>query len=106
MTTIYDFIADPFKAVRAGYRPTYMTCVSAVSHRWFDSARVMFEEYGKFRKILDMTLRSILKQMLFCFCVTLGVLTFPIGIWFWGWIQYLNVQHAIRADERIDALHR
>lgn len=55
---------------------------------------------------MDMTLRRILKQMLFCFCVTLGVLTFPIGIWFWGWIQYLNLQHVIRADERIDALHR
>lgn len=28
---IYDFIDNPFKAVRAGYRPSYLTCVSAIS---------------------------------------------------------------------------
>jgi hypothetical protein len=32
---IYDFIDNPFKAVRAGYRPSYLTCVSAISGHWW-----------------------------------------------------------------------
>lgn len=32
---IYDFIDNPFKAVKAGYRPSYLTCVSAVSNNWW-----------------------------------------------------------------------
>lgn len=106
MTTIYDFIADPVKAVRAGYRPTYMTCVSAVSHKWLLFAKLAFESCAEFRNILDMTLKEIFATFLHSVFRILATLTFPIGMWFWGWIQYRNVQYAIRAYERIDALHR
>ena len=106
MTTIYDFIADPFKAVRAGYRPTYMTCVSAVANRGSDFVKHTIREVFKFRNVLRWTITELFVNLLLICMSILSVVTFPIGIWFWGWIQYLNVQHAIRADERIDALHR
>lgn len=101
MNTIYDFIADPFKAVRAGYRPTYMTCVSAVSHTWWLFAKLAFESCAEFRDILDMTLKEIFATFLHSVFWILATLTFPIGIWFWGWIQYLNVQHAIKIHDKL-----
>lgn len=101
MTTIYDFIADPFKAVLAGYRPTYMTCVSAVSHKWWMLAKLAMESCAELRDILDMTLKEIFATFLHSVFRILATLTFPIGMWFWAWIQYLNVQHAIKIHEKL-----
>lgn len=53
---IYDFINDPSKAVYAGYRPSYLTCVSCVANNWWAFCRWTAGRVGRFKYVLDMTL--------------------------------------------------
>lgn len=58
---IYDFINDPSKAVYAGYRPSYLTCVSCVANNWWAFCRWTAGRVGRFKDVLDMTLGEIIE---------------------------------------------
>lgn len=101
---IYDFIDNPFKAVKAGYRPSYLTCVSAVSGHWWTFCAYTAGIFVEFKDILDMTLAEIIKCLFKLIIAIAIVISFPVSVWFLAWIQYLNVQHTIKNLEEIDKL--
>lgn len=101
---IYDFIDNPFKAVRAGYRPSYLTCVSCVSHQWWAVCKLAAEEICELRNVLDMTLKEIFACTVHSIFRLVAVITFPVSVWFFAWIQYLNVKHTIRNLEELEKL--
>lgn len=101
---IYDFIDNPFKAVRAGYRPSYLTCVSAVSGRWWTFCVYAVGVFAEFKDILDMTLAEIIKCLSKSIIATAIAVSFPVSVWFLAWIQYLNIQHTIKSLEELDKL--
>lgn len=101
---IYDFIDNPFRAVKAGYRPTYLTCVSAVSNHWWTFCVHTAGIFAEFKDILDMTLAEIIKCLFRLIIAIVIVVSFPVSVWFLAWIQYLNVQHTIKNLEELDKL--
>jgi len=101
---IYDFINNPFKAVKAGYRPSYLTCVSCVSHQWGAACKLALEEVAELRHVMDMTLKEIVACTIHIIFRTAAVVSFPLSVWFFAWIQYLNVQHTIKNLEELDKL--
>lgn len=101
---IYDFIDNPFKAVRAGYRPSYLTCVSAVSDHWWTFCVYAVGVFAEFKDILDMTLAEIIKCLSKSIIATAIAVSFPVSVWFLAWIQYLNIQHTIKSLEELDKL--
>lgn len=101
---IYDFIDNPFKAVRAGYRPSYLTCVSAISGHWWTSCVYTAGSFAEFKDILDMTLTEIIKCLSKSIIATAITVSFPVSVWLLAWIQYLNVQHMVKNLEELDKL--
>lgn len=101
---IYDFIDNPFRAVRAGYRPTYLTCVSCVAHQWRPVCKLALEEVAELRHVLNMTVTEIIACTIHIVFRTAAVVSFPVSVWLFAWIQYLNVQHTIKNLEELDKL--
>lgn len=87
---IYYFIADPFKAVMRGYRPDYLTCVSAVSHHWGTTARLFFEEICRLRLIPDILVREVPRYFVRPVLALVVTIFFPVTVWLLAWIQYRN----------------
>lgn len=99
MPNIYDFIDKPFHAVKKGYRPSYMSCVSAMSYRWGSMTMGLI---ALIKDIPDTTVRYLPLIVLRILIHIIAVATFPAGIWLWGWVQYMNVQHAVRAQNQLE----
>ena len=101
---IYDFIDNPFRAVRAGYRPSYLTCVSCVVHQLGAACKLTIEEVAELRHVMDMTLKEIVVCTANIVFRTAVVVSFPLSVWLFAWIQYLHVQHTIKNLEELDKL--
>jgi len=96
MPNIYDFLDEPFETVRKGYPLSYMNCVSCMSQQWGVMTKLTFGEFMEFKNILDMTIREIIWQSMSCFFKILAVVTFPVGVWFWGWVQYMSIKTQVK----------
>lgn len=101
---IYDFINDPSKAVYAGYRPSYLTCVSCVANNWWAFCRWTTGRVGRFKDVLDMTLGEIIEAIYTLVFGLAIVISFPVSVYPLALLQYLNVQRMIKNLEELDKL--
>lgn len=96
---IYDFINDPIKAVNAGYRPSYLTCVSCVANNWWPFCIWTARSVRRFKDVLDMTLGEIIEAICASIFGLAIVISFPVSVWPLSLLQYLRLQRRIKKLE-------
>lgn len=96
---IYDFLSKPFTAVKSGYRPSYLDCVSFMAARWWDVAKTVGAGAAEFLDIWHMEVGEVFKKaMHLTFCLLI-VVFFPLCMWPFAAAQYANIEHYIKALE-------
>lgn len=96
---IYDFINDPIKAVNAGYRPSYLTCVSCVANNWWTFCKWTAGSVWRFKDVLDMTLGEIIEAIYTSIFGLAIAISFPVSVWPLALLQYLRLQRRIKKLE-------
>lgn len=79
---IYDFIDNPFNAIRGGYNPCYLTKVSFIinavySLRWFRRAVASNSSFGLNQTVIDNII-----AMKFASVWIVMLITMPVLCWF------------------------
>ena len=99
---IYDFINDPSKAVYAGSRPSYLTCVSCVENNWWAFCRWTVGRVWRFKEVLYMTMWEIIEAIYTLVFGLAIVISFPVSVYPLALLQYLNVQRMIKNLEELN----
>lgn len=92
---IYDYVQNPVKAVKGGYKPCYLDKVSAwvtfiYSFRWFRDSHREFRSFGMEETVMD-NLKTTLSAIIWL----LLVITSPLSCWL---IALLPIGGKVRGD--------
>lgn len=105
-----EFMKNPHKSVRKGYRPSLVDCWSVAANNIYDVVRSYVKQFKKWHKPLDMTIREIVKESTFLFVSTVCLVLYPFTFWLWGTLLYYILkgepERYAKQMAQLDSLHR
>lgn len=88
---IRKFIKTPWAAVRAGYKPSYLDCVSVAADSGIKLViEGAVEHFGMLKHFLSLTVIEVIRWILWTPIVVAMVIASPALIWPAGWVMFKN----------------